>query len=77
MAPDFIVNERDKMREAPDGWECDVEGTGFKWTFGVQLDHLPLDGTPVPLRKHLTNGTPAREVSGMPKLPGEAGMPGA
>jgi hypothetical protein len=77
MAPDYVLSERERMRETPDGWEFDVAGTGFKGTFGVRLDHLPLDGAPVPLRKHLANGEPAPEVSGMPKLPGEAGIPGA
>jgi hypothetical protein len=79
MAPDYVMNEGDRMRETGDGWEFDVVGTGFRGTFGLQLDHVPLDGAPVPFREHLANdaAAPGAEESGMPRLPGEEGEPGA
>ena len=76
MDPNYIVNDADRMRETADGWEFDVGGTGFKGTFGLQLDHVPLEGAPVPFRAFMARGTPAAE-SAMPKPAGETGTPGA
>ena len=76
MDPNYIVNNADRMRETADGWEFDVGGTGFKGTFGLQLDHVPLEGVPVSFRAFMARGTPA-EGSAMPKPAGETGTPGA
>jgi triacylglycerol esterase/lipase EstA (alpha/beta hydrolase family) len=79
MAPAYVLDEGDRMRDTPDGWEFDVAGTGFKGTFGVRLDHIPLDGHPVPLREFLASPAAALEpeTSGMPHPQGETGTPGA
>jgi len=76
MDPNYIVNKADRMRETADGWEFDVVGTGFKATFGLRLDHVPLEGAPVPLQAFVAGGIPAEE-SAMPKPAGETGTPGA
>ena len=80
MDPKYIVDERDRMRETTDGWEFDIGGTGFKGTLGVQLNHVPLDGHPVPLRAFLASPGAASaesEKSAMPHPSGEVGRPGA
>ena len=33
-----------------DGWTFDVGGTGFKGTFQVELDVVPEEGQPAPIR---------------------------
>ena len=76
MDPNYVVNDADRMRETADGWEFDVGGTGFKGTFEFQLDHVPMEGAPVPFRAFMAGGTPAEE-SAMPKPAGETGTPGA
>ena len=80
MGKDYVLPDDDRMRETPGGWEFDVKGTGFTATFEIQLDHVPLDGAPFPLRQYLTSATPATagsEKSAMPKPAGEIGPPGA
>jgi hypothetical protein len=37
------------MRQTFDGWEFDVEGTGFKATFRIEIDRVPEDGEPISL----------------------------
>jgi len=37
--------------QVPDGWQFDVQGTGFTGTFQVELDRVPEDGAPMPLRR--------------------------
>jgi hypothetical protein len=80
MDPRYIFDERDKMRDTADGWEFDVVGTGFKGTFAIQLNHVPLDGHPVPLREFLASpavGSAESQKSAMPHPSGETGRPGA
>jgi hypothetical protein len=41
---------RTPMREQDGGWQFNVEGTGFEGTFQIELDWVPEDGEPRPLR---------------------------
>jgi hypothetical protein len=80
MGKNYVLSEDEKMRETPGGWEFDMKGTGFTATFEIQLDHVPEDGTPFPLRQYLASVTPATagsEKSAMPRPAGETGPPGA
>jgi hypothetical protein len=38
------------MREVDRGWEFDIKGTGFKATCRIELDTIPDEGVPQPLR---------------------------
>lgn len=42
----FRPSVEDEMRQTPEGWEFDVEGTGFKGTFRIEIDRVPPDGEP-------------------------------
>ncbi len=42
----FKPSGDDEMRQTFDGWEFDVEGTGFEGTFRIELDHVPEEGEP-------------------------------
>ncbi|HEY9604235.1 MAG TPA: hypothetical protein V6C85_21650 [Allocoleopsis sp.] len=44
----FIPSAEDEMRQTPEGWEFDVQGTGFEGTFHIEIDRIPPDGEPVP-----------------------------
>ena len=79
MAEGYTPPEEDLMVPTASGWEFRVGGTGFEATLAVELDHVPLDGFPVSLLKHLADApsTGDREKSAMPKPTGETATPGA
>jgi alpha-beta hydrolase superfamily lysophospholipase len=78
MAPGYVPPQADKMPPDASGWTFSVSGTGFEGTFAIELDHVPLDGAPVPLLKFLQSSAAAAgaATSAMPKPPG-ASTPGA
>lgn len=45
----FNPLDDDEMRQTFDGWEFDVEGTGFKGTFRIEIDRVPEEGEPISL----------------------------
>ncbi len=45
----FNPLDDDEMRQTFDGWEFDVEGTGFKATFCIEIDRVPEEGEPISL----------------------------
>jgi hypothetical protein len=45
--PGFQPQPGDEMRKVNGGWEFDVQGTGFKGTFRIELDNVPEQGRPV------------------------------
>jgi hypothetical protein len=47
---DFTPLPEDEMRQTAEGWEFNVDGTGFKGTFRIEIDRVPLDGEPVPFK---------------------------
>jgi hypothetical protein len=77
MAKGYVPPPEDRLVPAVAGWQFDVGGTGFKATFEVQLDHVPMDGAPVPLLEFLAHPPAIEEKSAMPKPTGETGPPGA
>ena len=78
MAKGYVPTEKDRMPQTESGWSFVVQGTGFEATLEVELDHVPLDGSPVPLLEHLaTVPAGAAEKSAMPKPAGETSPPGA
>ena len=81
MMPGRFVAGRDdiQMTSAGAGWEFPVGGTGFSATFGLELDYIPQDGPPIPLRDRLAEAG-ARGVigdTGMPRPSTESPNPGA
>jgi len=40
--------EKTKMIQVNDGWEFDVQGTGFEGTFRIEIDSVPEEGEPIP-----------------------------
>jgi hypothetical protein len=50
MASAYIEAEEDAMRAVGSGWEFDVGGTGFQATLKIELDEVPSQGEPVPIR---------------------------
>jgi pimeloyl-ACP methyl ester carboxylesterase len=77
MAKDYVPPPEDRLVPAVAGWQFDVGGTGFKATLEVQLDHVPMDGSPVPLLEFLAHPPAIEEKSAMPRPAGETGPPGA
>jgi alpha-beta hydrolase superfamily lysophospholipase len=79
MAKAYVPSENDRMQQTPSGWSFVVSGTGFEGTLGVEMDHVPQDGPPVPLLAYLSAVPPGAdaEKSAMPKPAGETGTPGA
>jgi hypothetical protein len=77
MSPEYKPSPDDRMADTSTGWQFVVSGTGFEATLEVELDHVPLDGAPVPLLEYLAQPAPAgEETSGMPKPTGETATPG-
>ncbi len=79
MARSYVPPDQDKMLQTASGWRFLVEGTGFEATLEVELDHVPQDGYPVPLLRHLADVTAAAadaEKSAMPRPAGETATPG-
>jgi hypothetical protein len=79
MAKGYVPSPEDKLVQTASGWQFVVKGTGFKATLEVELDHVPLDGSPVPLLEYLARppGAAGDEKSAMPRPAGETGPPGA
>lgn len=67
----FVPDPADVMVEAPTGWTFKVVGTGFTGTIGLELDYVPEDGAPMPLRDQLARHGLAQVTgsSAMPKTP--------
>jgi PGAP1-like protein len=79
MGGGYRAPKEDEMEEDASGWIFKVGGTGFEATLGIELDHVPEDGQPLPL-KSIAQGTGAAtgvETSGMPKPTGEPASPGS
>lgn len=70
MKPGYQPRVKDRMPSIPRGWTFDVSGTGFSATLALELDYVPLDGAPIPLRNHLAAKGDASELIG-----GATGMP--
>jgi hypothetical protein len=70
----FVPEPEDVMIETPTGWTFDVVGTGFSGTLGLELDYVPEDGPPTPLREQLARHGVANVTgkSAMPTTPGAA-----
>ena len=64
----YVPGKEDEMTPVASGWEFLVEGTGFSATLGVELDYIPEDGSPIPLRDHIA-------ASGLRGVTGKSGMP--
>jgi hypothetical protein len=80
MAPGYVPPAADRMQHEASGWRFSVSGTGFEGTFAIDLDHVPLDGAPVPLLKHLESaagGAAGATTSAMPRPTGGTAKPGA
>lgn len=80
MKKDYVAPVPDKMTQDQTGWSFEVKGTGFKATLGVELDYVPLDGSPVPLldyMEELPGSQMGEEFSAMPTPTGETAIPGA
>ncbi len=45
----FQPSKQHEMRQSADGWEFDVQGTGFKGVFRIEIDQVPEEGHPKPL----------------------------
>ena len=43
------------MPQTASGWSFPVSGTGFEGTFAIEMDYVPLDGTPIPWRTFLAS----------------------
>jgi pimeloyl-ACP methyl ester carboxylesterase len=71
----YLPPEDDAMKEDGRGWTCEVSGTGFTATLGFELDYIPEDGPPVPLREFMASSSadaaPLAGNSDMPSPPGE------
>jgi hypothetical protein len=79
MSPAFVPQAGDPLPETDSGWTFAVSGSGFEGKFAIELDHVPLDGAPIPLRKFLESaaaGAPGATTSAMPRPPGTS-TPGA
>jgi PGAP1-like protein len=57
MGRDYRPLKEDEMEEHASGWIFKVGGTGFEATLGIELDHVPEDGPPVPMLKSIAKGT--------------------
>jgi hypothetical protein len=44
----FEPAKENEMRQTPEGWEFDVQGTGFQGTFRLEIASVPEEGEPVP-----------------------------
>jgi len=80
MASGYLSPVTDRMTQNVSGWSFSVEGTGFEATLGLELDHVPEDGPPVPLLKYMTetpNAAASLSNSAMPRPAGETARPGA
>jgi hypothetical protein len=80
MKKGYVPPGPDKMTKDQTGWSFEVKGTGFKATLGVELDHVPLDGSPTPLldyMEELPGSGIGEEFSAMPRPTGETAIPGA
>ena len=73
------VPDEDKMEPSSSGWEFPVAGTGFTATLAVELDYIPVDGPPTPLREHIARSGLRGVIgkSGMPSPSSETSAPGA
>jgi hypothetical protein len=77
MSKDYVPPDPDRCRETASGWSFMVSGTGFEATFEIELDHVPEDGDPVPLRAGATHAATDEMRTAMPRPAGETDAPGA
>ena len=68
MQKGYVADPNDQMTPGADGWTFTVGGTGFSARLSLELDYVPLDGAPTPLREHLA-------THGMTGVTGESDMP--
>jgi hypothetical protein len=75
----YIPNKDDFMTVTASGWEFAVAGTGFTATLGLELDYVPEDGPPIPLRDRIAASGVQGVIgnSGMPVPSSETATPGA
>ena len=77
MQPGYVADAKDEMTPGPDGWTFTVGGTGFAAKLALELDYVPLDGSPIPLREQLAihGARGLKGESAMPTSPGEPNEP--
>ena len=74
MQKGHVPDRSDEMTPVANGWLFAVGGTGFSAKLGLELDYVPLDGAPIPLREYIaTEG--ASGVIGKSAMPRAAGEP--